>query len=500
MLGYFEESTVLDRYKTREGVLSDHELFLNSDWSRPLDAKSGTQLTTCGHVLHYSCFEKSLEMAKTNENRYAQLRTMREGNWKLTKEFTCMLCSRVCNTVLPLIDRETHKKLRFEPKRNTIEENKQPEPMKKDIKLFEWLSELQEEFGFAKKHKPQNYVINLGEIDMGQVDEAAETDGISAQDQNDNSEAGTRMLTRQAKKQRDSLIQTGNMEEDLNARINNSFDSDGGDLKLDEESIGSSDSEDREFRLSKLKQVLYRHRDIHNKFEKNGKGHYVTSSYSISTSEVLLRYDRKPLMGSLPVRKDKALEFLVRSSLYLQQPFFGNMSFEEDDGVAATRQDARVLIKNLIADPRMTADVPAILTLDLFHAYFTLLLDLPYLDHLKVSKFNLKDNKNHRFLATSTPKTGGQVIFPPFPRCPNHSNSYLYLRGPGRPQANRGCWRSTALQRAGQPVARLQRPRASQCSACVHLQSFHRVLIALHPQSLIAANVFESSSATTGAF
>jgi len=419
MLGYFEESTVLDRYKTRDGVLSDHELFLNSDWSRPLDAKSATHLTSCGHVLHYSCFEKSLEMAKNNENRYAQLRTMREGNWKLTKEFTCMLCSRLCNTVLPLLDRETHRRLRFEPKRNKIEENKQPEPMKKDIKLFEWLSELQEEFGFAKKHEPKNYVVNLGEIDMGEL-----VDDILAQDDpNDNNESGetpqTRMLTRLAKKQQESQ-NNRNMEVDLNARVNNSFDSD----KLDEESIGSSDSEDREFRLSKFSQILYRHRDIHNKFEKNGKGHYLTSSYSISTSEVLLRYDKKPLMGSLPVRKDKALEFLIRSSLYLQQPFFGNMSYEEDDGVAATRQDARVLIKNIIADPRMTSDVPAFLTLDLFHAYFTLLLDLPYLDHLKVVIDKLNQHLFYFILATSIPKTRGQVVFPPLPRCPNHPNSY----------------------------------------------------------------------------
>ena len=53
------------------------------------------------------------------------------------------------------------------------------------------------------------------------------------------------------------------MDVDLNARIDNSFDSD----KVDEESIGSSDSEDRDFKLSKFAQILYRHRDIHNKFE-----------------------------------------------------------------------------------------------------------------------------------------------------------------------------------------------------------------------------------------
>ena len=263
--------------------------------------------------------------------------------------------------------------------------------MPKDIKLFEWLSELQDEFGFPKKRKPQNYVVNLGKIDMGEADESMETDG-KCQAQNKNEEQGsTRMLTRQGKKLQDALNKTIKDEESGEANAaNNSFDSD----KLDEESIGSTDSESP-FKLSKFAQILNCHRDIHNNFEKNGRGHYLTASYSISASEVLLRYDNKPLMGSLPVRKDKSIEFLIRSALYQSYnsflTFFGSMGkytkyseYDEDEAIVATRQEARVLIKNIIADPRMTCDAPAVLSLDLFHAYFSLLLDLPYLDHLKV--------------------------------------------------------------------------------------------------------------------
>ena len=111
---------MLDRLKRDKlsDTLEKSDMFYEQPDLQPLHSTSGTHLSTCGHVMHLECFKIYRKKAKEKEHRFLQLPARTNKNsWMAESEFSCMLCSRLCNVLLPLIERKRHYKNRFKTDR-----------------------------------------------------------------------------------------------------------------------------------------------------------------------------------------------------------------------------------------------------------------------------------------------------------------------------------------------------------------------------------------------
>lgn len=117
---------VLLAYTNRSSILSQSKTGENSTLQRnylSANLSCGPVLTTCGHVMHSSCYQTFFENLATSERANAAFRQM--SNY----EFLCPGCQRLCNVVLPvlpplhrLLPSVKHKRETFETWiKNTIE-------------------------------------------------------------------------------------------------------------------------------------------------------------------------------------------------------------------------------------------------------------------------------------------------------------------------------------------------------------------------------------------
>ena len=113
-----------------------------------------------------------------------------------------------------------------------------------------------------------------------------------------------------------------------------------------------------------------------------------TAAYTLQCAETLLRLENKPLLGSLPVRRDKAIEVAVRAAVCEAE--LGDLDGDLDEGRSLTKSNrmvARKLLTVLFPQPKSPFDVPPLLGCDLFHFYLRAVLLFKFLDDIKVSTF-----------------------------------------------------------------------------------------------------------------
>ena len=134
---------MLDRLKRDKlsDTLEKSDMFYEQPDLQPLHSTSGTHLSTCGHVMHLECFKIYRKKAKEKEHRFLQLPARTNKNsWMAESEFSCMLCSRLCNVLLPLIERKRHYKNRFKTD-DKVKKDKECE----NIPLWQWIQMTEDE-------------------------------------------------------------------------------------------------------------------------------------------------------------------------------------------------------------------------------------------------------------------------------------------------------------------------------------------------------------------
>ena len=101
MAAYIQKSTVLSQTKETwqapDGpTVSLHHL--------SADRKCGPHLATCGHAMHAPCYQKFFDSLVQKERHNAINMMGKILNFDVSVgEFTCPICERLSNTVLPLI-------------------------------------------------------------------------------------------------------------------------------------------------------------------------------------------------------------------------------------------------------------------------------------------------------------------------------------------------------------------------------------------------------------
>ena len=292
MLGFIEQSTVLNRFNTVEidSPLEDNEIFANfSHDIQPIHATTGTHISTCGHVMHHSCFLENRKKERDRERRYPNIgNNMHRGAWKSDNEFSCMLCSRLCNTLLPLIERQRHHQNRFQPCRSSKTNVDDISTFPKTLPLWQWIRQCEDELAPAPRHEPKTYVINMGTIDMS--DAKPVNDHLMDVDSDDENQTLSPL----------DLTQDANEELKLIDGFGTQTD---GDTASNEDNYDRR--EDSDLRNLKIYEIL---RDFYGKFSEDGD--YImnlqhinagpiwkTAAYTLQAAETLLRLDKKPLLG-----------------------------------------------------------------------------------------------------------------------------------------------------------------------------------------------------------
>ncbi|CAG0917514.1 unnamed protein product [Notodromas monacha] len=101
LCAFVQQSTVLSKAdRSLESNISDPDYSLRIFEPALLTARLeiGSHISSCGHVLHASCWRKNVDESSRRERRRA-----RGPSYDATKhEFLCPLCMRLSNTVLPL--------------------------------------------------------------------------------------------------------------------------------------------------------------------------------------------------------------------------------------------------------------------------------------------------------------------------------------------------------------------------------------------------------------
>ena len=108
-------------------------------------------------------------------------------------------------------------------------------------------------------------------------------------------------------------------------------------------------------------------------------------SLEIKAAEALLRLDKKSILGSLPVRKDKAIEMAVRACVCQS-----DLGLDRSDDCAANEFEAHSkmvsnkLLHILFPNPKSVFDHPSLLACDIFHCYLLAVLLFKSIEHKKV--------------------------------------------------------------------------------------------------------------------
>ena len=91
---------------------------------------------------------------------------MNKNGWKSEDEFGCMLCSRICNTLLPLIPRNKHLTNRFNPQRSEekTKDIKSEIETTANIPLWKWIRQCEDEIAPVKV---QNKIFSNWQIFVG---------------------------------------------------------------------------------------------------------------------------------------------------------------------------------------------------------------------------------------------------------------------------------------------------------------------------------------------
>ena len=102
---FLQKSTVLSnrRNTTMDGMNGRVQTVFESPL--PLlssDLQVGTHTSSCGHVMHSSCWKTYFEDIQNSERNRSRLRNPQNFN-ALKQEFLCPLCRTLSNSVIPLI-------------------------------------------------------------------------------------------------------------------------------------------------------------------------------------------------------------------------------------------------------------------------------------------------------------------------------------------------------------------------------------------------------------
>jgi E3 ubiquitin-protein ligase UBR2 len=99
MAAYIQKTTVLSQaagLDRPQPVVAPHHLFV--------DRECGPHLSTCGHAMHAPCYQKFFDSLVQKERHNAINLLGKIQNFDVSVgEFTCPICERLSNTVLPLI-------------------------------------------------------------------------------------------------------------------------------------------------------------------------------------------------------------------------------------------------------------------------------------------------------------------------------------------------------------------------------------------------------------
>ena len=98
---YIQKSTVLSQLETRDQpVMYPHHLHVARG--------CGPHVSTCGHAMHFSCYQKFFSILERKEQERNNSFGIRGLNIDVSDgEFLCPICERLSNTVLPLLSSVT---------------------------------------------------------------------------------------------------------------------------------------------------------------------------------------------------------------------------------------------------------------------------------------------------------------------------------------------------------------------------------------------------------
>lgn len=319
---FVQKSSILCQVRSSLDYVADN---LSDPYYIPANFGPSPHISTCGHVMHITCWQRHFDMILAKENR-RPYRLRHSLSFDVHKnEYLCPLCEGLCNTVIPLLP--------------PISSFTEPENMKtfENLTFENWLEGLNMALKQSKvvKPKPREVVLPLPRQPFVPESTSPESDrrrptrrDASLQLQAANNLAQVIVI-------RDN-IDVPQDEDDDNEEVlppSNQFSIATNDfimqiLMFDNSSPKAvpkvSVYKNSELSTSLVDTILKFAHSIYSKATGYNNPHpdnnqiplmtWKACAYTIHSNEVILRYNKKPLLGELSCRQKDCLEALVRVS------------------------------------------------------------------------------------------------------------------------------------------------------------------------------------------
>ncbi|XP_025197910.1 E3 ubiquitin-protein ligase UBR2 [Melanaphis sacchari] len=317
---FVQKSTVLCQARNNSENFADNS---SDPYYIPLNFGPSPYISTCGHVMHVSCWQRHFDMILAKENR-RPYRLRHSLSFDVHKnEYLCPLCEGLCNTVLPLLP--------------PISSFTEPENMKtfENLTFENWLEGLNMALKQSKVVKPKTPEVSQSQPSVAQQSTSPEPErrrptrrDVSLQLQPANNLAQVIVV-------RDNIEIPHDEDEDEEEVLppSNQFSIGTNDfimqiLMFDKSSPKAvpkvSVYKNSELSTSLVDTILkFAHTTyskatgITNPHPDNNQIPLMTwkaCAYTIHSNEVILRYKNKPLLGEFSSRQKDCLEALVRVS------------------------------------------------------------------------------------------------------------------------------------------------------------------------------------------
>ncbi|XP_070569458.1 E3 ubiquitin-protein ligase UBR2-like isoform X2 [Ptychodera flava] len=330
-----QRSTVLS--KSRGKVIGDAEKF--DAMFVPPDLYYGTHVSTCGHIMHWDCWQRFFESVVAKEQRRPH-RFRAHLSFDVDKrEFLCPLCESLSNAVIPLLP---HPGTSTSQSQDSICDEKPASP---EVSYNEWLAGIQS-------------ILQASQESALRQKQQQEEEMQQQQSSEENSLSDPCPLPTLTKMMAQTMAQT--VAENFQLLFEYVY------------SIPSQFSDSVKDMIKMFARSLYMVGLGLMPFDEDERVPVVawtTCAYTIHSVENLLREEAKPLFGSLSSRQNECLGALVRFAAAC-----GNIT-----NTTACRKHALRLLSAMTAMTEV-ADLPCILDIDMFTLMVNVCLSIPLLN------------------------------------------------------------------------------------------------------------------------